>query len=437
MQYLDPVLLRTRLFESLFYLHSQPPLFNLFLGIVLKLYPQNPAPLFQAIYLLLGAALTCAVLLLQLRLGVRKPVALALSLLFAVSPSLILYSNWLFYSLPVAVLLCLAALLLHEFVATRRGRCGFGFLFALALVCLTRSSFHLAFLLIVAAALFFLTPDTRKKTLLAAILPLLLVVGLYAKNLAIFGRFSASSWLGMNLWEVVTDQLPRADLKELVVAGKLSPVALVPRYSDVAAYPAAYREPSRHNVPALTQPVKSTDVANYNNITYARVSDAYLRDAAYLILHRPAGFAKGLLKSWFAYFKSNTDYVLLEPNRSRIGFWNRAYDAAFYGRIPFDFSRTGILKTTSPRGHFPYLFLFIGLPVLFVFGARLALTRTSELDRAQRITLAFILFTIIYSALVGNLIEAGENNRFRFETDPLSLVLLGLALTRLLRRPRA
>ena len=37
MQYLDPLLLKSDLLKSLFYLHSQPPIFNLFLGIVLKL----------------------------------------------------------------------------------------------------------------------------------------------------------------------------------------------------------------------------------------------------------------------------------------------------------------------------------------------------------------------------------------------------------------
>ena len=30
--------------------------------------------------------------------------------------------------------------------------------------------------------------------------------------------------------------------------------------------------------------------------------------------------------------------------------------------------------------------------------------------------------------MIGNSLELGENNRFRFETDPLSLCLLGLAL---------
>ena len=40
MQYLDPLLLKSDLLKSLFYLHSQPPIFNLFLGIVLKLSQQ-------------------------------------------------------------------------------------------------------------------------------------------------------------------------------------------------------------------------------------------------------------------------------------------------------------------------------------------------------------------------------------------------------------
>jgi hypothetical protein len=52
------------------------------------------------------------------------------------------------------------------------------------------------------------------------------------------------------------------------------------------------------------------------------------------------------------------------------------------------------------------------------------------LDRPQRVVLGFLCFNIAYVALVGNLLELGENNRFRFETDPLSLCLLGLLLER-------
>ena len=39
-QYIDPLLLRNNLFQSIYYLHSQPPLFNLFIGLILKLFPE-------------------------------------------------------------------------------------------------------------------------------------------------------------------------------------------------------------------------------------------------------------------------------------------------------------------------------------------------------------------------------------------------------------
>src|SRR5262245_61176470 len=58
LQYLDPVLLRTRLLESVYYLHMQPPLFNLFLGLVLKASAAHFAGAFQLIYLGLGLGLS-------------------------------------------------------------------------------------------------------------------------------------------------------------------------------------------------------------------------------------------------------------------------------------------------------------------------------------------------------------------------------------------
>ena len=45
--------------------------------------------------------------------------------------------------------------------------------------------------------------------------------------------------------------------------------------------------------------------------------------------------------------------------------------------------------------------------------------------------LQFVL--IAYVAVVGNLLELGENNRFRFETDAFSAALLGLAIDAALR----
>ncbi len=40
-QYLDPSILQDDLLRGIYYLHAQPPLFNVFLGIVVKAFPQS------------------------------------------------------------------------------------------------------------------------------------------------------------------------------------------------------------------------------------------------------------------------------------------------------------------------------------------------------------------------------------------------------------
>jgi hypothetical protein len=40
-QYLDPLILKTDLLRGLYYLHSQPPLFNWLLGVILQLFPNH------------------------------------------------------------------------------------------------------------------------------------------------------------------------------------------------------------------------------------------------------------------------------------------------------------------------------------------------------------------------------------------------------------
>src|SRR5216684_6256511 len=54
-QFLDPELLKHRLLESLLYLHVQPPGFNLYVALILKLFPAHYAEAFHVVHLTLGA----------------------------------------------------------------------------------------------------------------------------------------------------------------------------------------------------------------------------------------------------------------------------------------------------------------------------------------------------------------------------------------------
>lgn len=435
-QFLDPELLRGRLLESLAYLHIQPPLYNLFLGLGLKLGGAQAVWLIWACYLAAGLALYEGLYWLMRRLDVPARIALAASTLFMASPSFILYEHWLFYTFLLASLLMTAAAALALFL--RNGKTGqaavfFGLLFVLAGM---RSLFQLPYFVVVAAALWLFRPQRRRQVLVAAAIPALLILALYAKNWIVFDRFSTSTWLGMNFWGMVSRDLPPAERDRLVADGVLSPVAQIERFAPVDAYDRALQTgPAPAAAPALTDERKSTGTVNYNHYAYLHISEAYLQDATAVLRHYPRAYLIGVAKGWFNYFRSSSDYVFLEFNRRHMTRVNNLYDGVLYLKLPYDLSDIPWLPLhMDPTGETGersvYLLLLVGLPVAFVYGLWTA-WRSRALSLEQRLLVLFLCFNIGYVALVGNLMEVGENNRFRFTTDAMTLVLAALLAARL------
>src|SRR5262245_9297275 len=79
-------LLETRLGETIYYLHFQPPLFNLYLGAVLEMFGSWATIAFGASFFVLGLATALALYVLMRRLGVGERTALVLTSLFSASP---------------------------------------------------------------------------------------------------------------------------------------------------------------------------------------------------------------------------------------------------------------------------------------------------------------------------------------------------------------
>jgi hypothetical protein len=432
---LDPELLRGRLAESLLYLHSQPPLFNLFLGVVLKLFPHHEALAFAIVYLAMGLGLYLALLALMRRAGVSQALALLLSTWFMASPSFVLYEQWLLYTLPLALLMTLSCLLFSSSLARPRFRPLFGLFGAVLLMCALWSMFHLVYFLLVMTALLALRWRNRRAIVAAALAPLLLLVGLYVKNGVLFGQVTMNSWLGMNLSGVTVRAVPVETRRTLVEEGKLTPLAMIPRFSELSAYPAPYAQVRGfEHIAALRQRRKSTGANNYHHLAYIAISKEYLRNDLYVALHRPKYLLVGWLNSWLCYFRSGTDYPLLYGNLSKIAPVNVLYDYLFYGKVPrYRLHLGGIPVYYAAPWAQPrlYLFLLIGLPLLLLFGFRLALRprRTGlVLSADQRMLLLYVCLNILFVALVGNTLDVGENHRFRFATDPLYLLLLGLVI---------
>ena len=421
--YLDPELLRTDLLESLFYLHSQPPLFNLFLGTLVKSLPGHIAEIGHAVYLVLGGLLYATLFVLMRELGVSTTTAVTLASLCAMSPAVVLYENWLYYAFPVAVVLTVSALLLYRVLTTRRTRDAAAFFACLFLLSGTWSVFHLAYYLASAVALVCVSDRRdRRRLLLVSAVPFLVLTGLYAKNAVVFGRFTLSSWMGMNMARITTEQVPLEERRRLVAGGTLSTVSLNPPFGPLEVYGSDYlRVPGYEDVAALSQVKRSTGFRNYNHLGYLAVSDRYLGDAIAVLRHHPGAYLRGLGAAWLQYLRPSHDFYLL-MNLPTIGVVTRLYDALVYGRVSL-----GMLSGAEEPE--VYLGLLAGIPLLVGYGlwrARAGDAAGNATERARRAVIAYACLNVVYVAVVGNAFEVGENNRFRFVTEPLCFVLAGL-----------
>jgi len=458
-QFLSLTLLQHDLLRSLYYLHCQPPLYNLFLGVVLKAAPEHYVAVFYGANLVLGVVFELSLFWLLYRLDVGLVTATVTAGLFAASPAFALWQSVLFYTFLLATMIALSGVCLVEFLRSRRTWAVAAFFFLLFLVCGIRALFHLGFFLLLVAALVVACRSDWRKILLCAAIPFLLLVAIYAKNYFVFGQFGTSTWFGLNFWSMTTRNIPFEERKTLVRQGVLSPVSLLDRESKLKEYPPEYRDVSKFpNVPALVDPVKSTGAPNMNYAAYMAISKAYGKDAIAGLKQHPTSFLIGLARSYFCYLKSPADHMNLVRNRPYTEPLASVVDYGLFGKIPYDFGNIkGPFVHTHTEAQYAYVFLAIGLPALVLYGLALlvreraslqglpqargelgtraaSMGATSKLTAAQYGLLLYMLFTIIYVFLVSTTFESAENNRYRFNTEGFYVVLLGFFVDRVIIR---
>jgi hypothetical protein len=437
-QYVDPQLLRDRLLESTYYLHSQPPLFNLFIGLILKTFPGHETPAFMIIYKIMGLILALSVFTLMRQLKIRAYLALALTTAFTISPSSICYENWLFYSYPLAVLLCIAALLVHRYVTTARWIWGFLFFGALAIVVLMRSMFHPLWLVLIMFSIIYLKRHDWRRVIIAAMIPLAAIVLLYAKNAVVFGSLGGSSWLGMSLAKMTTFKIPEDERDLLVEQGRLSKMALIKPFRDIGAYQRYLPMPQRTGVPVLDEERKSAGDprynTNFNNLIFIEVARLYRQDAITVLKMYPGVYLKTVATSLGICFFPASDYTFLEGNRRRIAGLSAFYDRAIYGQFLIGGARRWKEGARSGwrRVNRIGFFLAAGFAAFLVCVVRRI--RHSSFDQPLKATLIFVYISVLYVVMVSSLVEIGENNRFRFIIDPLFLAGFGVCLNEAVTR---
>lgn len=423
-QLVDVHLLHDQLITSLWHLESQPPLFNLYGGLVLKLPHGMQVPVEVITFLILGLVLVLATYLLLTELGVPRGVAIVATLvLVVVAPAFVLYENWLNYAYPTAALLTLSGWLLLRYLRGKQWGYGLGFFAALSAVVLLNSTYQVEWLVVAVAVVVVVARHRWRQVLKAAAIPVVVVGAWYVKDAVLFGTSSTSSWLGMNLARDTLYGAPHQEITAMVKDGTLTPLAAIPAFQGPATYIPRFVLPTHTGTAALDQLTKADGAPNFNNPLYVSVSSQYLRDDLAFIAAHPGEYASDVNISVRNWFTATDQNFTPASNWPRIEGYTRIYDQAVEWQPQidpdvaivafFNHSPPG-LNTLSYQAIAMFALTLLGLPVL-------AWRRRRE-DLAVAGTLAFLWLTVAYAFVVTSLVETGENERFRFELGSLPAV---------------
>jgi hypothetical protein len=419
-QLLDLPQLHHNLIQSIWYLHSQPPLFNLFTGLLLKLPSGFMPPTLVVSSLLLGLGLVLSCYYLCLELRIPKWASFVVTVFVVLDPVNVLYGNWYFYSFPTATAMTFGALCLARYIRTKLWKWGLGFFGALAFIVLINSTFQWFWLLAVAAPLAISCRRQWRAILAVAAVPLLLVGLWYVKDAVLFQTSTTSSWLGMNLAKATTDHASKTQLRKLIREKKISTIALIPPFEPLKAYHDKYNVHPKTGVVVLDQRSKNDGSPNFNNINYITIANQYLHDDLAFIVAYPRTYARTVRKAALLFFVPPEQYFFVGKNSNHIS----AYVNAFDRFIDWQPRSTDILadpfsytKIQPSQISFASVITY-GIVVFlspFIFWRR-------RCDVPFALGLVFMWMSTVYVFVVSTLIDFGENERFRYDLGPIPLI---------------
>jgi hypothetical protein len=353
----------------------------------------------------------------------------------------LLYENWLSYEYPLTVAITVVALASIRWA--RSGRLRWLVVAAgLAAGCvLTRALLNpVWFAGVVVILLVARRPTHRWRPALVAIgIPALLIAGVMVKNQVLFGSPSLSSWLGWNLQRVTIDELPVETRQQLIDEGVLTPLATYPvflptdTYKDVVG-PCTRAHP---DIPVLAEPTKRTGRENFNDECYLPIYRESLDNAVAAGRAEPVATARAVVGSMQIWSESSSQYAFVYDNRLKIDGADTVYRQVFLLDVPYDppvkTNAGWWIPLGTPGGRWRFsITIIVATLATFVLGfrgvVRLARRRTG-VDPVD-VALATIGFTVLTVTVIGNLFEIGENNRFRFMVEPITLVVLAWLIQR-------
>jgi len=428
-QLLPVRVLRHNLLGGLAHLHSQPPLFNAFTGVLLQLPRATQASAADAGLLVSAIVVAVSTAGLMLEFRVRRALVLVLVGIFVVAdPAQYLYATFYFYALPTAALATAMAWAAVRWVRTERVVPGAAFGVLAALLVLTNSSYQIYTVAIAAIPVIWVLRRRWHQVLAVLVAPLVVVGAWYLNDLVQFHTATTSSWLGMNLARSTLELDSRADLNALIHQGVLSPTARIIPFGYLGEYgPLGQHAPTGH--PGLDQRLKLYS-PNYNNVAYLGIARRYLGDDLAWVEHRPLQYLRHTtigMRMWM--LPTEQFYATVSSPHYHLGGYTTLYDYLPMLQLTADpYAVVAVINNHTGPSASNLSLTTLAMTLLGVFVLPFVAWRRRRTDRAAAAGALFCWFIVASVFATTTLIEAAENNRFRFELGGLPLVAATVAV---------
>jgi len=403
-QCIDETLIAERLFESLWYMSGQPPLFNLIIGIVYKISPHLFSLIFEILFKLISLVSAILIYKILLLIKLKARFALIASILYVSLPFIIIYENWLFYNYPVTAILLLITYYFIKLVQDLNAKNILICLGWASFLCLYLSMYHLIWFLGI-SFLLVLIYGFKPRIIVYILIFLSPIVFWYGKNYILYGQFSASTWLGMSL--------------EKFIWPHRSEIGKVDIFGPIKKYKHLLKEDNRYpEVKILHIDEKANGSRNLFHIQYLQVSASSMKDFKEFFRADPMIYLEVSTWGFFLFFNPSSTFSFVHGHYAQI--------KPYADLLNLDFMSAFV--SSQYNGSKKQSMLLI-IPLFFVSFILLFKHRSNS--KIFNILAVFIFFNILYLATVSTLFELAENNRYRVMVSPLIMVYFIMGLTML------
>lgn len=420
--FIDVELLKEKMFESIYYFHYQPPIFNFFLGLIHKQTILDPILILRCFFYSLTYGMGLIIFNLTKNLTRNSYIPFLISSIFYLFPETIIYENWPIYTWTSSFLLIYSFSLLAKYNKNQKSWHLQLFFISQVILILTRSAFHPIYF--ISWFLFLLVVYKQKKMeIFKSFAPSFLIFTLVCiKNFYLFGFFGVGSGLGFSLYKITPKVINEKRIETFIDINKefkITPVKSIDQYGfGNKPVPDKFK-----NITILNKQFKSSlgkygeeYSVNLGHYHYLEIAKKYQESAIKIIKKYPLEYLKRVFRGTIMFFKPTWDHGFgVENNSASL----KSYiDVLTLNSIRLKIENIFVSgkKPWPMRDEIPYT-SYVVIPFLYLIV--LLMMYKFDLLSFSKPEYLFALFTVIYLIAVSNLIELAENDRYRVMIDPL------------------